>query len=144
MKRKKGFTLLELMIVVAIIGLIATVAIAKYQDLVEKANLGVTLGNLASLRSSLSIYYATYMQYPRSLDPKDEPQFEENLGAAVPYVKTSYPDTSPPYGNEVTVSNVRTQIPSTMGTGWFYNKADGYIYINSTATDVKGNLYTMY
>jgi len=54
----KGFTLIELMIVVAIVGILAAIAIPKFADLVRKANEGATKGNLGALRSSVTIYYA--------------------------------------------------------------------------------------
>ena len=57
-KKKKGFTLIELMIVVAIIGILAAIAIPKFADLIRKSNEGATKGNLGSVRSALSIYFA--------------------------------------------------------------------------------------
>ena len=53
----KGFTLIELMIVVAIIGILAAVAIPKFADLVTKSKEASTKGNLGSIRSAVSIYY---------------------------------------------------------------------------------------
>ncbi|MBI5623601.1 MAG: type II secretion system protein [Elusimicrobia bacterium] len=53
-----GFTLIELMIVVAIIGILAAVAIPKFADLLRKSQEGATKGNLGQIRSALSIYYA--------------------------------------------------------------------------------------
>lgn len=53
----RGFTLIELMIVVAIIGILAAIAIPKFADLVKKAQEGKTRGNLSAVRSALSIYY---------------------------------------------------------------------------------------
>jgi|SRR3989339_1202488 len=57
MKKAKGFTLIELMIVVAIIGILSAIAIPKFADLIRKSNEGATKGNLGALRSAISIYY---------------------------------------------------------------------------------------
>jgi prepilin-type N-terminal cleavage/methylation domain-containing protein len=57
MKNRKGFTLIELMIVVAIIGILSAIAIPKFADLIRKSNEGATKGNLGALRSAISIYY---------------------------------------------------------------------------------------
>jgi len=139
---KNGFTLIELMVVVAIIGLLAAVAIPKYKNLLEKANLGTTLGNLSSLRSSLSIYYATNMNFPGSIDPAVEPAFASALNGPMPYVKAQYPSDTPPSGNSVTVST--QEGPETAGTGWFYNYMNGMVLINSIASDINGNIYSTY
>jgi prepilin-type N-terminal cleavage/methylation domain-containing protein len=66
--KAKGFTLIELMIVVAIIGILAAIAIPKFADLIRKSNEGATKGNLGALRSALSIYYADNDAYPAVLD----------------------------------------------------------------------------
>ena len=56
--KKKGFTLVELMIVIVIIGILAAVAIPKFADMVDKSKEGATKGQLTSLRSALNIYYS--------------------------------------------------------------------------------------
>ncbi|MDD2806532.1 MAG: prepilin-type N-terminal cleavage/methylation domain-containing protein [Elusimicrobiales bacterium] len=54
---KLGFTLIELMIVVAIIGILAAVAIPKFADLIDKSKDGATKGALSSIRSAIQVYY---------------------------------------------------------------------------------------
>ncbi len=143
-KGKNGMTLIELMIVVAIIGLLAAVAIPKYGDLLEKANLGATIGNLASLRSCVSIYNANYMALPGTIDPRVQPLMDKVINGEMPAVKVKEPKANPPAGNMVTVGVVDTDIPTGPNTGWFYNKVNGSVYINSTANDIKGQPYTSY
>src|ERR1051326_4940909 len=55
--KSKGFTLIELMIVVAIIGILAAIAIPRFAQMLEKSREGATKGNLGSIKSAASIYY---------------------------------------------------------------------------------------
>jgi len=57
MKEKPAFTLIELMIVVAIIGILAAIAVPKFADLIYKSHEGATKGKLSSIRSALNAYY---------------------------------------------------------------------------------------
>ena len=55
--RLSGFTLIELMIVVAIIGILTAIAVPKFADLISKSREGATKGALSNVRSALQIYY---------------------------------------------------------------------------------------
>lgn len=54
-KAQKGFTLIELMIVVAIIGILAAVAIPQYQDYTKKAKVGNALTSVDSLKTAVAL-----------------------------------------------------------------------------------------
>lgn len=66
-KTQKGFTLIELMIVVAIIGILAAVAIPAYQDYIARAQVseGVTL--LGGAKTPMSEFYADNGRWPTVL-----------------------------------------------------------------------------
>ncbi|MDM0035954.1 pilin [Variovorax sp. J22P271] len=61
---QKGFTLIELMIVVAIIGILAAVALPAYQDYTKRARVSEGLGLASGAKTAVAEYYATKGTYP--------------------------------------------------------------------------------
>jgi len=66
--RSRGFTLLELMVVIFIIMVLASVAVPVYNQAVVQARESVLRSNLASLRSVISQYTLDKQKAPQSLD----------------------------------------------------------------------------
>jgi len=65
---KKGYTLLELMIVVAIVGILVTLAIPMFQQSAMKAKEAALKQNLFTMRAVLDQFYADRGDYPESLE----------------------------------------------------------------------------
>ena len=64
MIKQKGFTLIELMIVVAIIGVLAAVAIPQYQNYVARAQVAEGFSLVASGKMAVAEYYNETGNYP--------------------------------------------------------------------------------
>jgi type IV pilus assembly protein PilA len=65
-KVQQGFTLIELMIVVAIIGILAAIAIPQYQDYTKRAHVSEGLNLASAAKNAVADYYSTNGVMPTS------------------------------------------------------------------------------
>jgi prepilin-type N-terminal cleavage/methylation domain-containing protein len=129
-RQRKGFTLVELAIVIAILGILAVVAIPKYLGMVDDARSAAAKSQLGTVRSAIAIYYA-----------KNKGLMPTTLGGAL-FADGTMPTVDIGTTNLNTVTVV-TAIPSPVtGTGgWLYQYnatpavGDGRVVINSPAMD---------
>ena len=131
--RPIGFTLIELMIVVAILGTLAAIAVPRFAELMRKAKEGSTKGNLGVLRSCLKIYYAG-----------NDGTFPETLADMTPkYIEELPPVRIGAYGH-LDKSDERTatnDVDAASGGGWVYPNSSssefGQVWVNCTHLDTK-------
>ena len=142
----RGFTLIELMIVVAIISILASVAIPRFANLMRKSSDGATKGNLGAVRSALSIYYGDnagfYPVDDLSILLSNQRKYIDNI----PPAKTH--DYHPDSSSIIAISSNTPANISDAG-GWLYvnnmGSSDwGNFLVNCTDTDLKGNSWTSY
>ena len=131
---RRGFTLIELMIVVAIIGILAAIAIPKFADLINKSKEGSTKGSLSAVRGAIRIYYGDNEGwYPT--DTLDCLTANSKYLSEIPLAKlpgTGHADSSAVKGNALTDAG-----------GWAYANNPGSIpwgqfLVNCSHEDIKG------
>jgi prepilin-type N-terminal cleavage/methylation domain-containing protein len=141
MPRKNGFTLIELMIVVAIIGILAAIAIPKFAELIRKSGEGASKGNLGALRSAMSIYYGDMEgEYPATVDA---------LTIGGKYLGIVPAAKAPNYHTETNVTTLFSVSGLNDVGGWAYmdlssNANMSNVYVNCSHTDTKGLVWTAY
>lgn len=63
-RRRKGFTIIELLIVVIVIGILAAAGIGKYQSFAEKARSRTCMSNQTQIANAFSVYFTQYRGVP--------------------------------------------------------------------------------
>ncbi len=64
MRKQNGFTLIELMIVVAVIGVLSAIAIPQYQNFAKKGAVSSGIASLAALKTNVEDYISQNNQFP--------------------------------------------------------------------------------
>ena len=99
MLKKKGFTLIEMLVVVLIIGIIAAIAFPQYQKAVLKSRLALVQIAARNIYDALQSYYMANAKYPSQLNELDisfpgGSYVNENTLSFKKYTCTYFPKTS--------------------------------------------------
>ena len=68
---RSGFTLIELVIVIAILGILTGIAIPRYIDMQEEARGAQVIANLRTIESAATLYATKSGSLPRRISPTD-------------------------------------------------------------------------
>lgn len=68
MRMRRGFTLIELVIVMAVIALLLTLALPRYFRTIDSGKLNVQRQNIATIRDAIDKFYGDRTRYPETLD----------------------------------------------------------------------------
>lgn len=147
--------MIELMIVVAILGILAAVAIPKFKDMIYKSREGAAKANLASIKSALKVYYSDNEGFYPTGPAGDNTTFLQNLMTNDGKYISSWPYVHIPGHHQKTntVDTVNNNDPFAADPNcdgeWAYvgNSADanwGRIMIECYHADSKGVIWSTY
>ena len=139
MRESKGFTLVELMIVVAIIGILAAVAVPYYQRYIQKSRLtSLVFPGMHAIETNLGSYYSLNGTFPTSTTfltlcaDANTKYFTPSISnSAVTLVIKSAGTTSPLYSLNGATNGTLTATPTTTG-----NKIASWTMSGTLATNL--------
>lgn len=158
----RGFTLVELLIVVVILGILAGIVLPSFNTSTEDAKISASIQNLQSFRAAVDLYKVQhqdlYPGYPVGGGVPTATLFKNQielaskkdgstaaLGTATytlgPYVKTGIPNN--PFNDLDTVmiiaDGAAMPVAGDDTTGWVFKPQTGELKCNSSATTAEGD-----
>lgn len=124
---RRGFTLIELIVVMALVGALAIIILPKYTSKVQQGNIATTKANIESLRNAVSLYSTDN----NSACPN------ASLSSLVPTYLRAVPKEA--------VTGVATVVNAQDNAGgWYYNTTTCEIVVNKAGNDANGVAYSTY
>jgi prepilin-type N-terminal cleavage/methylation domain-containing protein len=131
LRKSKGFTLIEVVIIIVVLGILATLAIAKYQDIATDAKTSACKAALGGLRGGISTWYSKQVVAGQTAAPWPRIDTLRTVNKVVINQIPPNPFQLPDHAPDSIVTGVTRGV--TVGTrgGWAYNANTGEIWANT-------------
>jgi general secretion pathway protein G len=165
MSSKRGFTLVEILIVVVIMGILAAIVVPQFSQSSDDARFTSTVQNLQSMRGQIDLYrnqhegrlpgaeadtdpdatFRDHMILPTNEAGTTTSTFGDANFPFGPYIHNQLPAN--PYNGSRTVQNIGTFLATAPGgdkttdPGWVYERTSGRLRINKTGNAPDGTPY---
>lgn len=137
MKAKKGFTLVEILIVVVILGILAAIVIPQFTEASTEARVSSLCSDLQTLRSQIELYKVQHNDVPPSFNNFEAQMIytsdaagatSGNKQRVAPFILGPYLErvSENPFNHLTTVDN--SGVAGDGGGGWEYNELTGEIH----------------
>ncbi|MCB4756403.1 MAG: hypothetical protein LHV69_05110 [Elusimicrobia bacterium] len=132
-KADSGLTVLEILIMIAVLGLVGFITLPKFKLMLYQSREGRTKASLGEIRGALAIYYSDNI----GLYPSDEGTPETRLSSSlVPAYLKAMPTVDLAHYYPKKLSTVQDRF--TDGGDWVYMTLHGFVAVNSNREDTKG------
>ncbi len=157
MRNKKGFTLVEILIVVVILGILAAIVIPQFSDASTQSKISSSLSSLQTLRSQVQLYKIQHNDNPPTLalfadamtkcsdstpaaatDYVDRTAANTSTHPSGPYLQ-SVPDN--PWAPALTADTLAAADGAAVG--WVYHEVTGNVYVAVGALDTTADADTI-
>ncbi len=141
---RRGFTLIELIVVLLLVAILFSIAVARYVDLMEESKISSLKASLDAVREGLRVFYVEQMvagagRYPTIVELGD------GSGGSQVVATGLIPDNA--FDADGTPANVVDASGQSRGTvigaagGWAYRPDTGEVWANTDTNDVHENTF---